>query len=526
MPTVVPVKFEYAARDLWFDPKESGVLEGDHVICQTERGLEIGLAVADPREISQEEFEYKTNKAELKDVVRVATDEDLSRAEELAAKGEAALPVFRKFAVQEELEMKPIGVEYLFDGEKVVCYFSADDRVDFRQLVRELSHELHERIDMRQIGVREEAAVIGGYGHCGQELCCRRFGLSFEPVSIRMAKEQDLPLNSTKISGACGRLMCCLRYEFEAYRDFKNRAPKRNAVIETPLGMARIVEYNTPKEEIALRLESGKVVRIPLADMDTSPAAQQKSEDLGCSCRPDSVSRTALERLESVEVQMALAELDRANGLIVDEEPEINPDLFVTETPRRKRERFEQNSANKQENVKNSGARNAREEQGTQSSSRTRRVRTSKNAQVNPGSSTFDASTDTLRRTRRRHHATDEGATNAQAPQAQAPQKNEQNAASTQKQPQGKRFRRTDAPQTSQKADEAHAPVRAKRTRRPGDRAGMKTQNAPQSAPQNASGSSGAPNAASRDAQPQNAARRRHRRAGRDDRGRGSKDNA
>ena len=102
MPTVVPVKFEYAARDLWFDPKESGVLEGDHVICQTERGLEIGLAVADPREISQEEFEYKTNKAELKDVVRVATEEDLARAEELAAKGEAALPVFRKFAVQEE----------------------------------------------------------------------------------------------------------------------------------------------------------------------------------------------------------------------------------------------------------------------------------------------------------------------------------------------------------------------------------------------------------------------------------------
>lgn len=525
MPTVVPVKFEYAARDLWFDPKESGVLEGDHVICQTERGLEIGLAVADPREISQEEFEYKTNKAELKDVVRVATEEDLSRAEELAAKGEAALPVFRKFAVQEELEMKPIGVEYLFDGEKVVCYFSADDRVDFRQLVRELSHELHERIDMRQIGVREEAAVIGGYGHCGQELCCRRFGLSFEPVSIRMAKEQDLPLNSTKISGACGRLMCCLRYEFEAYRDFKNRAPKRNAVIETPLGMAKIVEYNTPKEEIALRLESGKVVRIPLADMDTSPAAQQKSEDLSCSCRPDSVSRAALERLESVEVQMALAELDRANGLIVDEEPEINPDLFVTEAPRRKRERFEQGRENRQDNAQESGARNAREEQGAQSSSRTRRVRTSKNAQVNPGSSTFDAATDTLRRTRRRHHATEEGAANVQASQ-----KSEQSTAPAQKQPQGKRFRRTDTPQAPQKADEAQAPVRAKRTRRPGDRAGMKAQNASQSASQsasqNASGSNGASNTAPRDAQPQNAARRRHRRAGRDDRGRGSKDNA
>ena len=517
MPTVVPVKFEYAARDLWFDPKESGVLEGDHVICQTERGLEIGLAIADPREISQEEFEYKTNKAELKDVVRVATEEDLSRAEELATKGEAALPIFRKFVVQEELEMKPIGVEYLFDGEKVVCYFSADDRVDFRQLVRELSHELHERIDMRQIGVREEAAVIGGYGHCGQELCCRRFGLSFEPVSIRMAKEQDLPLNSTKISGACGRLMCCLRYEFEAYRDFKNRAPKRNAVIETPLGMAKIVEYNTPKEEIALRLESGKVVRIPLADMDASPAAQQKSDELGCSCRPDSVSRAALERLESVEVQMALAELDKANGLIVDEEPEINPDLFVTEAPRRKRERFEQSNANRQENAQKSSVRNAREEQSAQSSSRTRRVRTSKNVQVNPGSSTFDAATDTLRRTRRRHHVTDDGVTNTQTPQ-----KNEQNSASAQKQLQGKRFRRTDAPQSAQSADETQAPVRTKRTRRPGDRAGMKAQNSSQSV----SGSSNAPNAGSTDAQSQNATRRRHRRAGRDNRSHGSKDNA
>ena len=285
--------------------------------------------------------------------------------------------------------------------------------------------------------------------------------------------------------------------------------------------MAKIVEYNTPKEEIALRLESGKVVRIPLADMDASPAAQQKSEDLGCSCRPDSVSRAALERLESVEVQMALAELDRANGLIVDEEPEINPDLFVTEAPKRKRERSEQNSANRQDNAKNSGARNAREEQGVQSSSRTRRVRTSKNAQVNPGSSTFDAATDTLRRTRRRHHATEEGTANTQAPQ-----KSEQSTAPAQKQPQGKRFRRTDAPQAPQKADEAQAPVRAKRTRRPGDRAGMKAQSAPQNTPQNASGSNGASNAASRDAQPQNAARRRHRRAGRDDRGRGSKDNA
>ncbi len=277
MPTVIPVKFKYAARDLWFDVAGIEALEGDHVICATERGHEIGLATADPREMSSEDLDRVTNHAQLRPVLRVASDEDLDHAEELAELGEKALPVFRRLVSQSGLDMKPVGVEYLFDGDKVVCYFSAEERVDFRQLVRDLSRELHERIDMRQIGVREEAAVVGGWGHCGQELCCTRFGLAFEPVSIRMAKEQDLPLNSTKISGACGRLMCCLRYEFEAYRDFKGRAPKRNAVIETPLGKAKIVEYDTPKEEICLRLENGKQVRVPLAEMTASDAAVKKS---------------------------------------------------------------------------------------------------------------------------------------------------------------------------------------------------------------------------------------------------------
>ena len=273
MPTIIPVRFAYASRDLWFDPVETGAVEGDHVICSTERGTEIGLATGEPREVSNEEFAAMTDGATLKPVVRVADDADLARAEELAAQGEEAMPTFRRCIEAGGLDMKPVGVEYLFGGDKVVCYFAAEDRVDFRQLVRDLSRELHARIDMRQIGVREESAFIGGYGHCGQELCCARFGLAFEPVSIRMAKEQDLPLNSTKISGACGRLMCCLRYEFEAYRDFKSRAPKRNAVIETPLGMGKIIEYDTPKEQIALRLENGKVVRVALADMVASEAA-------------------------------------------------------------------------------------------------------------------------------------------------------------------------------------------------------------------------------------------------------------
>ncbi|MGN0286398.1 MAG: regulatory iron-sulfur-containing complex subunit RicT [Atopobiaceae bacterium] len=336
MPTVIPVKFKYAARDLWFNPKNTGAQEADHVICSTERGTEIGIATGDAREVTDQTLKETIGNAHLSNVIRIATDSDLALADTLARKGDEALPVFRKLVADSGLDMKPVGVEYTFGGEKVVCYFAAEERVDFRQLVRDLSHALHQRIDMRQIGVREEAAIVGGYGHCGQELCCRRFGLAFEPVSIRMAKEQDLPLNSSKISGACGRLMCCLRYEFEAYRDFKSRAPKRNAVIDTPLGKAKIVEYDTPKEEICLRIENGKQVRIPLAEMVPSDAAKKKSQELGCPCRPDTVLRSSLDKLNSPDVQMALAELDRKNG-VTPPETFDDSDLFVDTKARSKR---------------------------------------------------------------------------------------------------------------------------------------------------------------------------------------------
>ena len=338
MPNVIPVKLEYAVHELWFDPAGTGAQEGDHVIVLTERGHEIGLAVGDAQKMTNDELNLAIGHAQLKCVLRLATDDDLEHADALAARGEEAVPVFRRLVSESGLEMKPVGVEYLFDEEKAVCYFAAEDRVDFRQLVRDLSRELHVRIDMRQIGVREEAAIVGGYGHCGQELCCRRFNMSFDPVSIRMAKEQDLPLNSTKISGACGRLMCCLRYEFEAYRDFKGRAPKRNAVIDTPLGKAKIVEYNTPKEQIVLRIENGKTIRVALADMTASEAACKKSEELGCPCRPDTVSREVLERLQSPDVQMALAELDRKNG-VAPMETVNESDIFVETKKRRRRER-------------------------------------------------------------------------------------------------------------------------------------------------------------------------------------------
>ena len=312
MPLVVPVKFTYASRDLWFDPQDLDILEADYAICSTERGTEIGLVTADPFEVPQDEIGQP-----LKPVLRVASDIDLQLADDLAIQGDEAMVDFRRLVKELDLEMKPVGVEYLFGGEKAVFYFAAEERVDFRQLVKDLSSTLHIRVDMRQIGVRDETRLVGGYAQCGQELCCTRFGGQFEPVSIRMAKEQDLPLNSSKISGVCGRLMCCLRYEFEAYKDFKSRAPKKKTLIDTPLGKARIQEYDTPREQLVLRLENGKVFKVNLADMTCSEGCKKKAAEQGCNCRPDCVTRDVLERIESPEMRLALMELDRENGVDV-----------------------------------------------------------------------------------------------------------------------------------------------------------------------------------------------------------------
>ena len=319
MPLVVPVKFTYASRDLWFDPQDLDILEADYAICSTERGTEIGLVTADPFEVPLDEIGQP-----LKPVLRVASDIDLQLADDLAIQGDEAMVDFRRLVKELDLEMKPVGVEYLFGGEKAVFYFAAEERVDFRQLVKDLSSTLHIRVDMRQIGVRDETRLVGGYAQCGQELCCTRFGGQFEPVSIRMAKEQDLPLNSSKISGVCGRLMCCLRYEFEAYKDFKSRAPKKKTLIDTPLGKARIQEYDTPREQLVLRLENGKVFKVNLADMTCSEGCKKKAADV-------------LERLESPEMRLALMEIDRENGVDVGDGLSSADRLAGTSMPKRRR---------------------------------------------------------------------------------------------------------------------------------------------------------------------------------------------
>ena len=279
MVRIAPINLYYNPKTLWFDAGDLDVRAGDGVIVSTARGTEFGRAAHDVFEA--DEAQIKKLKSPLKPVKRIATDEDEARAAELEAKSREALPVFKEMAAEGNGDMHPVSVEYLFEGDKAIFYFEAEERVDFRELVRKLAAHFRVRIDMRQIGVRDEARMVGGLGHCGQELCCKRLGGEFCPVSIRMAKEQDLSLNPQKISGVCGRLMCCLRYEFDAYKDFKSRAPKQNSQVETPAGMAKVVDLDVPREIVSLKVEGEKPVRVPLADFEPPDEGSNRPNRVG-----------------------------------------------------------------------------------------------------------------------------------------------------------------------------------------------------------------------------------------------------
>ena len=266
MVRIAPVRLSFNPKTLWFEAGDLELCPGQDVVVKTARGTEFGTMSQPVFDMPYEDTQKL--KTPLKPVLRIATDEDRERAQEAWQKGIDALPRFKQLARETLEEMNPVSVEFMFEGDKAVFYFEAEERVDFRELVRKLASEFHVRVDMKQIGVRDEARMIGGLGHCGQELCCRRLGGEFSPVSIRMAKEQSLSLNPQKISGTCGRLMCCLRYEYDAYKDFHSRAPKKNAAIDTPEGKGKVVDLDVPREIVSIQVGDEKPVRIPLSDMD------------------------------------------------------------------------------------------------------------------------------------------------------------------------------------------------------------------------------------------------------------------
>ncbi len=252
MVKVVGVRFKKAGKVYYFDPDQLQIDEGANVIVETARGIEFGEVVIPVREVNDDEIV-----APLKKVMRIANEEDVRHASENSRKEKEAFATCLQKIRDHNLEMKLIDVEYTFDNNKILFYFTADGRVDFRELVKDLASVFKTRIELRQIGVRDESKMMGGIGICGRVLCCSSYLGEFQPVSIKMAKEQGLSLNPTKISGTCGRLMCCLKYEQEAYEQIIKRAPKTGAIVETPDGQGVVMETYLIKETVKVKLDKG-----------------------------------------------------------------------------------------------------------------------------------------------------------------------------------------------------------------------------------------------------------------------------
>jgi len=269
MATVAGIRFKKAGKVYYFDPSQVWPNPGDPVIVETSRGLEIGETVTGAREVSDDQIV-----SPLKPIVRIATPEDVQHQAWCEQREKEAFQVCLEKVEKLGLEMKLVEVECAFDNSKLIFYFTANGRVDFRELVKELAASFRTRIEMRQIGVRDEAKMLGGLGPCGRPLCCAAFLNDFQPVSIRMAKEQNLSLNPTKISGQCGRLMCCLKYEQDNYEKTLKRLPKVGREVMTPDGVGIIVDIAVIREKVKVRMrrpdDTFDIVEYSLDDV-TSP---------------------------------------------------------------------------------------------------------------------------------------------------------------------------------------------------------------------------------------------------------------
>ena len=252
MVNVIGVRFQNAGKLYFFDPGPYWPTPGDFVIVETTRGIEFGEVVTGVRELNDEQLS-----SPLKQVVRIASAQDVQHAEENKLHEKEAYAICQKKIGEHKLDMKLVSVEYTFDNSKILFYFTANGRVDFRSLVKDLAAVFKTRIELRQIGVRDEAKMLGGLGPCGRPICCGAFLGDFQPVSIKMAKEQNLSLNPTKISGVCGRLMCCLKYEQDNYEQTRKRMPKVGKEVSTPDGPGVVWDLNIIKESVRVRIQKG-----------------------------------------------------------------------------------------------------------------------------------------------------------------------------------------------------------------------------------------------------------------------------
>ncbi len=267
--SITGIRFRPAGRIYYFDPLEFSLSNGQYVIVETVRGTEAGRVVIAHKRVVESELTEP-----LKPVLRIATEDDLRMLLSFKSKEKEALVRCAERVTVHQLPMKLVEAEYAFDGSRITFYFTADERVDFRALVRDLAATFRTRIELRQIGARDQAKLQGGIGPCGKTLCCSSWISEFGVVSIKMAKEQGLPLNPGKISGVCGRLLCCLAYENENYIQAKQQMPQLGAMLATPSGTGKVIAVNVPRNSVEVMLESGATIQVPVNAVDETANKQ------------------------------------------------------------------------------------------------------------------------------------------------------------------------------------------------------------------------------------------------------------
>ena len=298
MPRIVKVQFHTAGKIYDFNAGTMEMKTGDRVIVETERGKSIASVVVPPREFAADQLPEG-----LKSVIRMAQSEDLALAARTAAREQETFSFCLAKIQERGMQMKLVKVEYLYDGSKAIFYFTADGRVDFRELVKDLAHQFHTRIEMRQIGVRDEAKLVGGIGICGRELCCCSFLRDFAPVSVKMAKEQNLALNPAKISGQCGRLLCCLGYEFDTYSALRQGLPKCGKMVRCGQVEGEVLKQNIFEETVTIRTTDDRVVEVRKEDI--------RAEDVFEKVRKPPREQAAQGRSEPAEAPAAPGGRDR-----------------------------------------------------------------------------------------------------------------------------------------------------------------------------------------------------------------------
>ncbi|MBE5844230.1 MAG: hypothetical protein E7302_08625 [Butyrivibrio sp.] len=302
MTRVIGVRFRTAGKIYYFDPGDFEIKKGDHVIVETARGVEFGTVLSDPREVEDEEVTKP-----LKGVLRMATEKDIEQEASNRIKEKEAFRICKQKILGHGLEMKLIDAEYTFDNNKVLFYFTADGRIDFRDLVKDLASEFKTRIELRQIGVRDETKIIGGYGICGRPLCCHSYLSDFIPVSIKMAKEQNLSLNPTKISGVCGRLMCCLKNEEDVYEELNRKMPGIGDVVSTNDNLeGEVASVNILRQTVRILVEVDDEKEFHEYHVDDITLLHKKQKHKGNQQpKEKDVDEEALKALEAEEKELA-----------------------------------------------------------------------------------------------------------------------------------------------------------------------------------------------------------------------------